>query len=83
MKNNAAAGEVTKLVTGIGNRGGYRILCWGGGHGWEWGRPPPNLPGCLGKRSKHHHPRPKTLATGGFVFALLEIIKHVFTDTND
>ena len=27
---------------------------------------PPNLPGCLGKRSKHHHLRPKTLATGVF-----------------
>ena len=35
-----------------------------GGGGGAWGRAPPNLPGCLGKRSKHHHHRPKTLATG-------------------
>ena len=50
----------------------------------EWERAPPNLPGCLGKRSKYHHPRPKILCSHwDFVFALLEIIKHVFTDTND
>ena len=45
---------------------------------------PPNFPGCLGKRSKHHHFSPKTIATGVFLFfALLEVIKQVFTYTND
>ena len=40
-------------------------FCVRGGHiGMGMGACPPNLPGCLGKRSKHHHPRPKTLATG-------------------
>ena len=34
---------------------------------------PPNLPGCLGKRSKHHHLRPKTLATVFFFFALWKL----------
>ena len=50
------------------------------------GVPLRTLPRCLGKRSEHHHLRPKTLATGVFFvffFALLEVIKQVFTDTND
>ena len=69
-------GQIQDFV--LGGRGG------GGGHiGIGMGACPSKLARVSGKAQEAPSSRPQNPSHWVFVFALLEIIKHVFTDTND